>query len=78
VIDAFLTTTGGTGAFAGATGASRLTGTALFTFISTDNTFSSGVGDISISAVPEPNGAFALAGILGVVAAVRYRKIGQR
>ena len=53
-IEALLITTGGTGAYVGASGASRLTGTALFTFLNEDGTFASGEGAIDVDAVPEP------------------------
>lgn len=53
-INAVFQTGGGTGAFAQATGVSRLSGPALFTFLSADTTAASGEGDITFTAVPEP------------------------
>jgi hypothetical protein len=53
-IQALLVTTGGTGPYAGASGMSRMKGSANFTFLTIDGTFGSGVGTMAVAPVPEP------------------------
>jgi hypothetical protein len=55
VIAATFVTTGGTGVYAGASGISVMSGTALFTSLSEDDTAAAGSGSMTISAVPEPS-----------------------
>lgn len=71
-VTALLTTTGGTGAFAGALGLTEMSGTAIYEYLSPDATFASGGGTLSFTAVPEPGTLLLVAA--GFALAARTRK----
>ena len=68
-VTALLTTTGGTGALAGAQGLTKMDGTAIYTYFNQDATLATGDGVFNFTAVPEPGTFFLLSAAAFVVAA---------
>ena len=73
-VNALFTATGGTGAFGDAAGVSSMSGTALFTFLSPDQAFSSGEGMLSVTVVPEPGTMLGIVGTLPVFVGIALRR----
>lgn len=77
-LNGLLTTTGGTGAFVGATGLTQSLGTSVFTSINGSRTSADGGGRLDFTAIPEPATRLLTAGALTLFGAKRARRPAHR